>query len=129
MRLELVAVGVAGACDGRFADAVEVVALGAVLPVFALGRAELGAVDARPRPRPVAAFGLRVGLVALGGRRTLGRRRIERRRRFLVGFEEGVLLEHLLDFLVQLERGQLQQADRLLQLRRQRQVLRQADLQ
>ena len=38
-----------------------------------------------------------------------------------------VLLEHLLDLLVQLERGQLQQADRLLQLRRQRQVLREAE--
>ncbi len=45
-----------------------------------------------------------------------------------LGFEERVLLEHLLDFLVQLERRQLQQADRLLQLRRQRQVLRQAEL-
>ena len=44
-------------------------------------------------------------------------------------FEEGVLFEHLLDFLVQLERRQLQQADRLLQLRRQRQMLRQANLQ
>ena len=46
----------------------------------------------------------------------------------VVGFEEGVALEHLLDFLVQLQRGQLQQADGLLQLGRQRQVLRKPNL-
>ena len=46
----------------------------------------------------------------------------------VLDLEERVLLEHLLDFLVQLERRELQQADRLLQLRRQRQMLRQSEL-
>ena len=45
-------------------------------------------------------------------------------RRFVQAqLQEGVLVEHLLDFLRQLERGQLQQPDRLLQLRRQRKML------
>jgi len=37
--------------------------------------------------------------------------------------QQRVVLEHLLQFLVQLKRGQLQQTDRLLQLWRQRKVL------
>jgi hypothetical protein len=41
-------------------------------------------------------------------------------------FEERVLVEHLLDFLAQLKRRQLQQPDRLLQLGRQRKMLRDA---
>jgi hypothetical protein len=64
----------------------------------------------------------------LGARQPL-RERLERGRGLLLGLEEGVLLEHLLDFLVQLERGQLQQADRLLQLGREGEVLREPDLQ
>jgi hypothetical protein len=43
-----------------------------------------------------------------------------------VEFQERVVVQHLLDFLAQLQRGQLQQADGLLQLRRQRQMLRNA---
>ncbi len=61
------------------------------------------------------------------GRQPLGER-LEARRRLFLGLEERVLLEHLLDFLVQLERRQLEQPDRLLQLRRQREMLREADL-
>ena len=57
-----------------------------------------------------------------------GGERLEAGRGLLLGLEERVLLEHLLDFLVQLERRQLQQPDRLLQLRRQREMLREADL-
>ena len=38
-------------------------------------------------------------------------------------FEQRIISEQLFEFLVQFERGQLQQADRLLQLRRQRKVL------
>jgi hypothetical protein len=41
-------------------------------------------------------------------------------------FEERVFVEHLLDLLAQLKRRQLQQADRLLQLGRQREMLRDA---
>jgi hypothetical protein len=40
--------------------------------------------------------------------------------------EKRVLVEHLLDFLAELQRGELQQPDRLLQLRRERQMLRNA---
>ena len=40
--------------------------------------------------------------------------------------QKRVVVEHLLDFLRQLQGGQLQQANRLLQLRRKRQMLRNA---
>jgi hypothetical protein len=43
--------------------------------------------------------------------------------------QKGVVVEHLLDFLAQFERRQLQQPDRLLQLRRERQMLRDAQRQ
>ena len=49
-------------------------------------------------------------------------------RQFLFRLEEGVLLHHLLDLLVQFQGRELQESDRLLQLRRQRKMLRQADL-
>ena len=55
--------------------------------------------------------------------------RLERRAFVAVGFEEGVALQHLLDFLVEFERGELQQADGLLELGCQREVLRQPELQ
>ena len=42
--------------------------------------------------------------------------------------ERRVLHQDALDLLVELDRGQLQQSDRLLQLRRERQVLREAEL-
>ena len=71
---------------------------------------------------------LGVALARSVGRAPLGRR-LEGLPALFLDFEEGVLLEHLLDFLVQLQRGELQQPDRLLQLRRERQVLRKADLQ
>ena len=128
LRIELVAVAAAGAAGARrFADPVEVVALGAVLPVVALGRAELGVVDRRGLFDGVTArcFGRVLGFAladTLGRRGALGQR-LEHRGVVFLGLEEGVLLEHLLDFLVQFERRQLQQPDRLLQLRRQRQVL------
>jgi hypothetical protein len=44
--------------------------------------------------------------------------------RIVEPFEQRVIGEQLFELLVQFERGQLQQADRLLQLRRERQVLR-----
>ena len=47
----------------------------------------------------------------------------------VLALQEGVVLQHLLDFARQLQRGQLQQANRLLQLRRERQVLRGAQRQ
>jgi len=37
--------------------------------------------------------------------------------------QKGILVQQLLDFLVQLQRGKLQQTDGLLQLGRERQVL------
>jgi hypothetical protein len=44
--------------------------------------------------------------------------------RFFFGaLQKRVLVQHLVDFLRQLQRGQLQQADRLLQLGRERQML------
>mmetsp|Transcript_42777 Transcript_42777/g.69785 ORF Transcript_42777/g.69785 Transcript_42777/m.69785 type:complete len:363 (-) Transcript_42777:210-1298(-) len=120
-----VIVAAAGAAAGRqLADAVEVVALGAVLPVLALGAAEvLGAQFGG-----IAALGLAGrGLGAALGRRVrsqLGRAD----RELLLRLQQRVAGEHLLDLLVQLQRRQLQQPDRLLQLWRQRQVLTEADL-
>ena len=63
----------------------------------------------------------------LGRRQALGERFRGRGEVFL-GLEERVLLEHLLDFLVELERRQLEEPDRLLQLRRERQMLRETEL-
>ncbi len=75
----------------------------------------------RRRGRVVGELGFTVVLrhrgVGLGQPEFLTRRFVEAQ------LQEGVLVEHLLDFLRQLERGQLQQPDRLLQLRRQRQML------
>ncbi len=67
-------------------------------------------VEAGPLHRPVA--------VQLDGRM----------HRVVDALEQRVLGERDLDFLVQLERRQLQQPDRLLQLRRQREMLRDAEL-
>src|SRR5690606_8094478 len=108
LRLEVVAVVARAAGPGRFADAVEVVALGAVLPVLALGGAEFVAVGAA---LGLGAFGGgigagRLGLAlagALGRAQALGQR-LGRRRVVFVRFEKGVLVEHLLDLLLQLER-------------------------
>ena len=47
--------------------------------------------------------------------------------RVVIPLEQGIVRERLLDFLVQLDGRQLQQADRLLQLGRERQVLRQPE--
>ncbi|MNV99480.1 hypothetical protein D3C71_1948500 [compost metagenome] len=41
-------------------------------------------------------------------------------------FEERVVVEHVLDFLAQLQRRELEQPDRLLQLRREGEMLRYA---
>ena len=41
-------------------------------------------------------------------------------------FQKRVFVQHLLDFLAQFERGELQQANRLLQLRGEREMLRDA---
>src|SRR5262245_41079921 len=132
--LFIVGAGRAGAGAGQLADAFEVVALGAVLPFALLDAREVGVVDARG-----LLAGIEPGVLALAARlgghlgrrlgaaRALGRSLAGSGGLFL-GFEERVLVEHLLDFLLQLERRQLQQADRLLQLRRQRQMLREADL-
>ena len=134
LRLHVVALALAtaGRCGGRrFADAVEVVALGAVLPVLALGGAEFLGADLGHGLAGVGGVGA-VAVVAVAGpvgRLALGRRVEGTGRRIVLGFQKRVLVEHLPHFLVQLQRGQLQQPDRLLQLRRQRQVLRQADLQ
>ena len=46
----------------------------------------------------------------------------------VLAFEQGIVLQKFFDFLVQLERRQLQQPDRLLKLRCQRQMLRQPEL-
>src|SRR3970282_167079 len=43
--------------------------------------------------------------------------------RVVVALEQGIFLEDALELLVELEGGELQQADRLLQLRREREVL------
>ena len=60
LRLEVVAVGALAAGDRGLADAVEVLAFGAVLPVLALGGAELGRIQAggvvaRASPAPLSA--------------------------------------------------------------------------
>jgi hypothetical protein len=48
--------------------------------------------------------------------------------RVVFALEQRILLEDALELLVQLQRGELQQADRLLQLRREREVLGQPEL-
>ena len=83
-------------------------------------------VEIRGRRR-VGAFVLCVGI------RYRHHRRREvgwRRRAFVVvGFlQQGIFLQQALDFRIQLKRGQLQQPDRLLQLRRQRQMLAELEL-
>jgi hypothetical protein len=58
-----------------------------------------------------------------------GRFAVWRRFRSTVfAFQQRVVLEQALDFLIEFERRQLQQSNRLLQLRRQRQVLRESEL-
>ena len=47
----------------------------------------------------------------------------------VLALERGILHQQAVDLLVQLDRGELQQPDRLLQLRRQREVLRESELQ
>jgi hypothetical protein len=72
------------------------------------------------------------GRLRLRGARARVARRGERGARLafrVLALEDRVLHQQALDLLVQLDRGQLQQADRLLQLRRQRQVLREPELQ
>src|SRR5882672_3824918 len=100
--LVVVGPGGAGAGAGQLADAVEVVALGAVFPLAAFRAVEIGVVDAGGF---VAAVESRVFAVAgtigrsvgrrLGARRALGR--TLRRRCLLVGLEERILVEHLVD--------------------------------
>ena len=132
-----VAVAARAGCGRRqLADAVEIVALGAVLPVVALGGAEFGRVHAGrlvgaigPDAR-VLGFGL--GPLGAGTGAGAGLEAVERqlgRDGLLFRLEERVLFHHLLDLLVQFQGRELQQTDRLLQLWRQRQMLGQADLQ
>jgi hypothetical protein len=88
-----VAVVLGAGLAGRLADAVEVLALGAVLPVLALGAAEFGrTVDRRHVVAAVAAaFGRPLGLAlagTLGARQSL-RQRLERRRGLFLSLEEG----------------------------------------
>ncbi len=102
-------------------------AAGIILEVGALGRL-----------RTFACLGvlvLRTLLVA--GRRLGRRRRIDARelrggrQRLVVAFdlfEQRIFLQHPLDLGVQLDRRELQQTDRLLKLGRQRQVLRELEL-
>lgn len=121
-----------GRAARRLADAVKVVALGAVLPVVALGGAEFLGAHLLPRGR-VAGRRLGLGLrdaflafLALG--QTLLRGGGQRGVEFLVGLQQRIAGEHLLHLLVELQRRQLQQTDGLLQLRRQREMLGQANL-
>lgn len=142
LRIELLRVAAAagpagrGRPEWRLADAVEIVGLGAVGPVLALGGAEVACGQLGQGRAVIAAVAAeRSGGLGLGPGVAFGRVRGLRRRRggpvpiFLLRVEEGVLLQHLRHFLVQLERGHLQQLDRLLQLRRQRQMLCELELQ
>ena len=127
IHLATVATG-AGNGWGRLTDAIEVITFGAVGPVFAFGGAKFLGTDLGNRLAGVGCVGqgiavdhavnrlaLRGGLEGAGGC-------------VLFRLEKGVLVQHLADFLVQLQRRQLQQADGLLQLGRERQMLGQPDL-
>lgn len=114
-------IGAAGLVGGQFADAVEIIPLGAVFPVLALRRAEV--IRLQLGRRLAAAAQLCIGAAVLGGGRLadtgahlgqLGRGNAE----VLLGLQQRVLRQHLLDLLVQLQGGELQEPDRLLQLRR-----------
>ena len=70
----------------------------------------------------------KIGLCVVFVHRGVGMQKAKLFTRSLVVFalKKRVLVQHLLDFLAQLQRGQLQKPNRLLQLRRKRQVLRDA---
>src|SRR3954463_4916387 len=100
----------------------------AVAVLFVVG----GAAPARRDVgRPVGFRGRRLGGRAAGGgwalQRGLGGRFVLAALDILA-LERRVLHEEAVDLLVELDRGELQQSDRLLELRRQREVLREAVL-
>ncbi len=106
-----------GRCVVRRNAAIVVAVVLAPLP----GRRELGRRVVVP---------LRWGGLLRGRRRSC--RRVHGRCPVPVAFfalEDRILRERLFDLLVELHRRELQQADRLLQLRRERQVLREPELQ
>ena len=71
-----------------------------------------------------------IGPYCVIGRARVGGRRAELLRRVLhLHLQERVVVQHLLDLLPEFQGGQLQQADGLLQLRREGQVLREPELQ
>ena len=80
-----------------------------------------------PRLLVVVSYRIRsnLGLAVVLADARIGLRQAELLARRLLAreFEEGVVVEHLLDLLAQLQRRELQQPDRLLQLRRERQML------
>jgi len=120
--LAALAAGPAGARWG-FSNAVEIITFGAVGPVLTFGGAKFLGPDLGHRLAGIR----RVRHIALGhavGRLPLLRHLKRAGRRVLFHFQEGVLIQHLPHFLVQFQCGELQQADGLLQLGRQRQVLR-----
>jgi hypothetical protein len=128
LRNEVLAQGLRFGGDLRVFDFVVVVARPAVAVVF---------VEAGGFHAAVGIGGARVGLaVGARGRRGAGHelRRAGRRGnyRFLAqtvfALEQRVFLQKFFDFLIELERRQLQQPDRLLQLRRERQMLGQPEL-
>jgi hypothetical protein len=127
LRAEMLAQGARG---GLGFTTVGIVVVGIALAVAA------GKVHAPAFVVTTAGFLALLALVAFGGCDGLWRDRLIARRaeaeqgRFawLIPFQQGIFLQSLIYFGVQLQRRQLQEPDRLLQLRRQCQVLRKPEL-
>jgi hypothetical protein len=116
----------AGARAGQLADAVEVIALGAVLPIAAFRAVEVAGVDAAGFLATVECRFLAVTAALAGRWRLADGNALDGALTscsVFVGLEERILVEHLVDLLLQLQCRQLQQPDRLLQLRRQCKML------
>ena len=103
------------------------------VPAFAVGGAQRRHLFVLGRATTVRAVLHGEGRAELGLLVGLTHRRVDLRqtkllasRRFFGHLQKGVFVEHLAHFLAQFERRELQQADRLLQLRRECQMLRDA---
>ena len=138
-------IGVAAAAHGRFPFATALAApllaaIGITLPVAGLGQRGLAPVGTRVMRGIRYGLGSCLSLIFSNINIEIIRFRLiqssasfcfnsNSRQILAIGcvvLEKRIVDEHLLDFLRQLQRGQLQQLYRLLQLRRERQVLRDA---
>jgi len=124
LRAAVLVLAAAGRWRAAFAPVgIDAIVVGVVLETLTL---------LRRRTLPLGLLAGRRRRLAIGGRivdGAIGQQTHRSVERIVEPLEQGVIAQYLLDLLVQLERRQLQQPDRLLQLRRKREVLRSAKLQ